>query len=67
MQKAIGGIRSQDERFASSHSGSFPSRFWKRLWKEVGKVPYEDYVLSHGCPELRMDTNARNVAAKRAV
>ena len=25
-------------RFASSHSGSFPLRFWKRLWKEVGKV-----------------------------
>ena len=21
-------------------------------------------VLSHGCPELRMDTNARNVAAR---
>ena len=25
-------------RFASSHSGSFPLRFWKRLWKEVCKV-----------------------------
>mgnify|MGYP000222635575 FL=1 len=25
---------------------------------------YEDYALSHGCPELRMDTNARNAVAR---
>ena len=26
---------------------------------------YEDYARGHGCPELRMDTNARNLAARR--
>ena len=26
---------------------------------------YEDYALSRGCPYLRMDTNARNTAARR--
>ena len=26
---------------------------------------YEDYARSHGCPELRIDTNARNTAARR--
>ena len=38
MQKAIGNSQPGMRRFASSHSGSFPLRFWKRLWKEVGKV-----------------------------
>ena len=26
---------------------------------------YEDYALQHGCPYLRMDTNARNVNARK--
>ena len=26
---------------------------------------YEQYALAHGCPFLRMDTNARNTAARR--
>ena len=26
---------------------------------------YERYALDHGCPRLRMDTNARNAAARR--
>lgn len=26
---------------------------------------YEHYALDHGCPYLRMDTNARNAAARR--
>lgn len=26
---------------------------------------YEDYALKHGCPFLRMDTNARNTAARK--
>lgn len=26
---------------------------------------YEEYALDHGCPFLRMDTNARNTAARR--
>lgn len=26
---------------------------------------YEQYALEHGCPYLRMDTNARNAAARR--
>lgn len=26
---------------------------------------YEDYALRHGCPYLRMDTNARNLTARR--
>lgn len=26
---------------------------------------YEQYALDHGCPFLRMDTNARNTAARR--
>ena len=26
---------------------------------------YEDYARDHGCPELRMDTNARNLAARQ--
>lgn len=26
---------------------------------------YESYALDHGCPFLRMDTNARNTAARR--
>lgn len=26
---------------------------------------YEEYALEHGCPFLRMDTNARNAAARR--
>lgn len=26
---------------------------------------YEDFALSNGCPFLRMDTNARNLAARR--
>ena len=26
---------------------------------------YEDYARSHGCPYLRIDTNARNVNARR--
>ena len=26
---------------------------------------YEDYALERGCPYLRMDTNARNAAARR--
>lgn len=26
---------------------------------------YEQYALDHGCPYLRMDTNARNAAARR--
>ena len=26
---------------------------------------YEDYAKKHGCPELRMDTNARNFRARR--
>ncbi len=26
---------------------------------------YEDYALNHGCPYLRMDTNAKNAAARR--
>ena len=26
---------------------------------------YEDYAKTHGCPELRMDTNARNASARR--
>lgn len=26
---------------------------------------YESYALEHGCPYLRMDTNARNAAARR--
>ena len=38
-------------RFASSHSGSFPSASGKGYGKKLVKF-YEDYVLSHGCPEL---------------
>lgn len=26
---------------------------------------YEQYALDHGCPCLRMDTNARNTAARK--
>ena len=26
---------------------------------------YEEYARTHGCPYLRMDTNARNQAARR--
>ncbi|MBQ9250153.1 MAG: GNAT family N-acetyltransferase [Oscillospiraceae bacterium] len=26
---------------------------------------YENYAREHGCPELRMDTNARNLAARQ--
>ena len=40
-----------------------PSTSGKGYGKKFVKF-YEDYVLSHGCPELRMDTNARNVAAR---
>lgn len=40
-----------------------PSTSGKGYGKKLVKF-YEDYVLSHGCPELRMDTNARNVAAR---
>ena len=40
-----------------------PSASGKGYGKKLVKF-YEDYVLSHGCPELRMDTNARNVAAR---
>ena len=40
-----------------------PSTSGKGYGKKFVKF-YEDYALSHGCPELRMDTNARNVAAR---
>ena len=40
-----------------------PSASGKGYGKKFVKF-YEDYVLSHGCPELRMDTNARNAAAR---
>ena len=40
-----------------------PSTSGKGYGKKFVKF-YEDYALSHGCPELRMDTNARNAAAR---
>ena len=40
-----------------------PSASGKGYGKKFVKF-YEDYALSHGCPELRMDTNARNAVAR---
>lgn len=40
-----------------------PSASGKGYGKKFVKF-YEDYALSHGYPELRMDTNARNAAAR---
>ena len=40
-----------------------PSASGKGYGKKLVKF-YEDYALSHGCPELRMDTNARNAVAR---
>ena len=42
-----------DPAFAGKGCGSSFVRF------------YENYALDHGCPCLRMDTNARNAAARR--
>lgn len=42
-----------DPRFAGQGCGTRFVRF------------YERYALDHGCPFLRMDTNARNAAARR--
>ena len=40
-----------------------PSASGKGYGKKFVKF-YEDYALSHGCPEIRMDTNARNAVAR---
>ena len=40
-----------------------PSASGKGYGKKLVKF-YEDYALSHGCPELRMDTNARGLYKK---
>lgn len=40
-----------------------PSTSGKGYGKKFVKF-YEDYALSYGCPELRMDNNARNAAAR---
>lgn len=40
-----------------------PYRSGKGYGKQFVKF-YEDYALEHGCPYLRIDTNARNITAR---
>ena len=40
-----------------------PAEFGKGYAREFLQF-YEDYALEHGCTELRIDTNARNTAAR---
>ncbi len=64
-KKAKWEHEAEDDKVCVLHTLTISPRAGKKgLGKQFVKF-YEDYALEIGCPELRIDTNERNMAARK--